>query len=158
MHSSIKRTAGIKAGCRSFVEVIDKMVAKKSFQGKASFWNNVLWSDITEIEMFCNKAHSTIWPHAQHTNAQPRGGWKSPCSHEPAINFSEYQNILKLKLRPSVRKLKLASIWVSVSDQSMIVQFTCTTVTHWYFYAQPASPQLNDWKWKESKQSRCQCD
>ncbi|KAF7670306.1 hypothetical protein LDENG_00272020 [Lucifuga dentata] len=110
--------------------------AKKHLDDPQDFWENILWTDETKVELFGRCASRYIWRKTntafQKKNIIPtvkHGGgsvmvWGCFAASGPGrlavidgtMNSALYQKILKENVRPSVRDLKLKRTWVMQQD------------------------------------------
>lgn len=109
---------------------------KKHLDDPQDFWENILWTDETKVELFGRCASRYIWRKSntafQKKNIIPTvkygGGsvmvWGCFAASGPGrlavidgtMNSALYQKILKENVRPSVRDLKLKRTWVLQQD------------------------------------------
>ena len=110
--------------------------AKKHLDDPQDFWENILWTDETKVELFGRCASRYIWRKTNTAfhkkNIIPtvkHGGgsvmvWGCFAASGPGrlaiidgtMNSALYQKILKENVRPSVRDLKLKHTWVMQQD------------------------------------------
>ncbi|KAK3561784.1 hypothetical protein QTP86_014207, partial [Hemibagrus guttatus] len=133
-HNNIQRTAGLT--CLSKVSVHDStirkrlgknglhgrvprrkpLLSKKNIKARLSFarkhldiqdfWENTLWTDETNMELFGRSASHHVWRKRPGRLAVING----------TMNSAVYQKILKENVRPSVCDLKLKRTWVLQQD------------------------------------------
>ncbi|KAK3524862.1 hypothetical protein QTP86_010091 [Hemibagrus guttatus] len=112
--------------------------AKDHLDTPQHYWENVLWTDETEIELFGRNMLSSVWHKKktahQHENTIPPvkyGGvsimvWGCFAASGPGtlaivggtMNSHVFQDILKDNLKVAVRKLKLRRSWVMEQDNN----------------------------------------
>jgi transposase len=110
--------------------------ANEHLDKPASFWETVLWSDETKIELFGRNSTNHIWrkkgeayaPKCTIPTVKFGGGsimvWGCFCSSgvgqlhiiEGTMNGEKYREILERQLLPSVRSLKLKRGWTFQQD------------------------------------------
>jgi len=105
--------------------------AKLHLNKPQDFWNNVIWSDETIVEMFGHDLQCHIWwklnTAYQHKQLKPTvkyadGSLIIWACFEPHDNRVDhellciYQSILKSNVRPSVRPVKLGWKWLMQQD------------------------------------------
>lgn len=110
--------------------------ARENVDKDQDFWNNVLWTDESKIELFGHQSRGHVWrkPNTafQEKNLIPtvkHGGgsvmvWGCFAAAGPGqltiiestMNSTVYQKVLEEHVRPSVRKLKLKRNWTMQHD------------------------------------------
>uniref|UniRef100_A0A3Q3J790 Tc1-like transposase DDE domain-containing protein n=1 Tax=Monopterus albus TaxID=43700 RepID=A0A3Q3J790_MONAL len=110
--------------------------ARENVDKDQDFWNNVLWTDESKIELFGHQSRGHVWrkPNIafQEKNLIPtvkHGGgsvmvWGCFAAAGPGqltiiestMNSTVYQKVLEEHVRPSVRKLKLKRNWTMQHD------------------------------------------
>lgn len=144
--STIRKTLG-KNGIHGRVPRRKPLLTKKNIKARLtfaknhldhpqSFWENVLWTDQTKVELFGRNASRYIWRKKNTAfdkkNIVPtvkHGGgsvmiWACFAASGPGrlamidgtMNSARYQGILGKNVRPSVRDLKLKRTWVLQQD------------------------------------------
>ncbi|KAF7664638.1 hypothetical protein LDENG_00170880, partial [Lucifuga dentata] len=96
--------------------------AKKHLDDPQDFWENILWTDETKVELFAFQKKNII-PTVKHGGGSVMV-WGCFAASGPGrlavidgtMNSALYQKILKENVRPSVRDLKLKRTWVMQQD------------------------------------------
>lgn len=112
------------------------MFAKRHLDTPQKFWQNILWTDETKVELFGRNTQHHVWRKNgtahQHQHLIPtvkHGGgcimvWGCFAASGPGqlaiingkMNSKVYQDVLQENLRPSVRQLKLKRGWMLQQD------------------------------------------
>lgn len=110
--------------------------AREHLEKDQNFWNNVLWTDESKVELFGHSKSRHVWRKTktafENKNLIPtvkHGGgnvmvWGCFSAAGPGqltiiestMNFVLYQRVLEENVRPSVRKLKLKQMWTMQHD------------------------------------------
>lgn len=124
--------------------------AKDHHDVPQQFWDNILWTDETKIELFGRNTQRYVWRKSgtahQHQNIIPTvkygGGsimvWGCFAASGPGriavingkMNSKIYQDILQENIRPSVHQLKLKRGWVMQQDNDP--KHTSKSTTEWF--------------------------
>uniref|UniRef100_A0A3B4X5Q9 Transposase Tc1-like domain-containing protein n=1 Tax=Seriola lalandi dorsalis TaxID=1841481 RepID=A0A3B4X5Q9_SERLL len=150
VHESTIRKTLNKQGIYSRTPRRKQLLTKKNIAARLKFakahidtpqryWQNVLWTDETKIELFGKNTQHYIWRRKgtayRHDNIIPTvkygGGnlmiWAQPAIIEGKINSQVYQRILQDNLRLSVHQLKLSRKLVMQQDNDPKHQSKSTT-------------------------------
>lgn len=144
--STIRKTLG-KNGIHGRVPRRKPLLSKKNIKARLtfakthldhpqSFWNNVLWTDESKVELFGRNASRYIWrkkntafekknivPTVKHGGGSvmiracfAASGPGQLAMIDGTMNSARYQDILAKNVQPSVRHLKLKHSWVLQQD------------------------------------------
>ena len=126
------------------------MFAKRHLDTPQKFWQNMLWTDETKVELFGRNTQRHVWRKNgtahQHQHLIPtvkHGGgcimvWGCFAASGPGqlaiingkMNSKVYQDVLQENLRPSVRQLKLKRGWMLQQDNDP--KHTSISTSEWF--------------------------